>query len=142
MLSENKLFATLETVTRYVYITEQTQIVLSDTVGFINKLPHEFVEAFKTTLDEAKTAKVLLVVVDAASKYAHSELATVKKVLGEIGASGIQIIALNKCDKDINKDDVAKIEEENKNCVKISATKNQGLDALKDKIEKLLQEHN
>jgi GTP-binding protein HflX len=99
VLEKDMLFATLDTVVRKVWLNENLTITLSDTVGFISKLPHEFVKAFKSTLNEAVNANLLLIVVDGSSKNALKELETTKQVLKEINANAKQFILVNKVDK-------------------------------------------
>ena len=127
--AEDKLFATLDPKTVNVYI-EGHQILLTDTVGFINKLPHEFIRAFESTLDEAKYADLLLHVVDISNPNHMQQIVVVNEVLGKIGASEIPtLMVYNK--SDINQGYKADGE---KDSVVISARKNQGIDNLKQKI--------
>jgi GTP-binding protein HflX len=100
VLEENKLFATLDAVSRTVW-DEGYKYLLTDTVGFIRRLPHEFVEAFKSTLDEARYADLLLHVVDVSSPYMTEEYDVVERVLGEIGAYAPTIVVYNKCDRGV-----------------------------------------
>ncbi len=95
----DQLFATLDTTARRCYVDENTEVVLSDTVGFIRGLPHQLVEAFKSTLDEAAQADLLLHVVDSSSPAREEQMAEVDKVLREIGAENLpQIKVFNKID--------------------------------------------
>src|SRR5574344_2163006 len=97
---ENKLFATLDPTTRRLSLREGGSILLTDTVGFISNLPHSLVDAFKSTLEEAQRADLLLVVIDASDPNAEAQYKTVTKVLEEIKAtSQRRIIILNKIDK-------------------------------------------
>lgn len=99
VLEEDKLFATLDSVGRSVWDNGK-EYLLTDTVGFINRLPHEFIEAFKSTLDEARYADLLLHVVDKSSPYMMPEYDTVLSVLKDIGADNIPVITVyNKADK-------------------------------------------
>lgn len=96
----DQLFATLDTTTRKLYLPGHGSMVISDTVGFIQSLPHTLVAAFRATLEETIQADVLLHVVDATSINRDKQIAEVNKVLREIGADGIpQILVLNKIDK-------------------------------------------
>jgi GTP-binding protein HflX len=97
----DQLFATLDTTTRQFYLEDVGRSVsLSDTVGFIRDLPHKLVEAFEATLQEAADADLLLHVVDAASPLLAEQMAEVQRVLGDIGAGGIQqVLVYNKVDK-------------------------------------------
>ncbi len=96
----DQLFATLDTTTRALWLNEsQSQVSLSDTVGFIRDLPHKLVEAFEATLQEAAEADLLLHVVDAASPLLDEQMAEVERVLDDIGAAQVpQILVYNKCD--------------------------------------------
>ena len=131
--ADDKLFATLDTTSRNVFLSPEVQIILTDTVGFISKLPHELVDAFASTLEEAKNAELLLHVVDISNKDHKLQIETVNKTLQKIGAENIpQIIVYNKCD---NLKTPLEIKE---NEVLISAKKNIGIDRLKSLIiEKL-----
>ena len=99
--SADQLFATLDTTTRQLYLEDISRsAALSDTVGFIRDLPHKLVEAFEATLQEAADADLLLHVVDAASPVLAEQMAEVQRVLGDIGAAGIQqVLVYNKLDK-------------------------------------------
>ncbi len=98
VLEENKLFATLDSVSRNVW-QDRGEYLLTDTVGFINRLPHEFVDAFKSTLDETRYADLLLLVADASESELSAKYDVVIKVLEEIGAGAIpRITVYNKCD--------------------------------------------
>ena len=99
VFAENKLFATLDTTTRKV-VFENTPFLLSDTVGFIRKLPHHLVESFKSTLDEVREADVLLHVVDVSHPQYEDQYAVVNKTLQEMGAHDKPVITIfNKIDK-------------------------------------------
>jgi GTP-binding protein HflX len=96
----DKLFATLDTTVRPLYPQVRPQILLSDTVGFIKKLPHDLVASFKSTLDEALNASLLLFVVDASDPSFRSQLETTRDVLREVGATDVpSMLVLNKADK-------------------------------------------
>jgi len=124
LYAENKLFATLDSVSRSVW-TKRGSYVLTDTVGFIRHLPHTFVEAFKSTLDEVRYADLLIHVVDASSPEMEAQIRTVEEVVAEIGAEKVPMITVyNKADKATR--------EQNK--LYISAKFGENLDALKDRI--------
>jgi len=151
VFAENKLFATLDTTTRKV-VFEQTPFLLSDTVGFIRKLPHHLVESFKSTLDEVREADVLLHVVDISHPQYEEQLVVVNKTLAELGAAEKPTITIfNKMDKyeaeafDQWLEPEVKIEilndlrqrwqtETKGNCVFVSATERTNLDALRQTI--------
>ncbi|NLG66477.1 MAG: GTPase HflX, partial [Actinobacteria bacterium] len=96
---EDKLFATLDPTTRRVALADGQVVVMSDTVGFIHKLPHQLVDAFRATLEEVTRADALLVVVDQTDPRAREHLETVWTVLEELGAGGLpRLVAVNKVD--------------------------------------------
>ncbi len=100
VLVENKLFATLDTTVRALQPETQPRILVSDTVGFIKKLPHDLVASFVSTLDEARDASLLLYVVDASDPGFRSQLAVVNEVLDEIGVEdSSKLLLLNKSDQ-------------------------------------------
>ena len=151
VFAENKLFATLDTTTRKV-VFEQTPFLLSDTVGFIRKLPHHLVESFKSTLDEVREADILLHVVDISHPQYEEQLAVVNKTLTELGASDKPTVTIfNKMDKyeadafdqwlepEVKKEILIDLKErwqnETKdNCVFVSATEKINIDALRQTI--------
>ncbi|MBI4517144.1 MAG: GTPase HflX [Deltaproteobacteria bacterium] len=99
VLVEDKLFATLDPTVRRLKLPDGGTALLVDTVGFIHKLPHGFVEAFKSTLEEVRTADILLHVVDAASPHAPDHICVVERVLGELGVTETPaLLVLNKID--------------------------------------------
>lgn len=134
--NKDRLFDTLDTTTRLLLLPDGRKALLSDTVGFIRKLPHEIVEAFKATLEEVRDADLLLIVADYSSKNFETEIETVFKVLKEIGAeSKPKVLALNKGDKfPIIPVNALNFE----NAVEISALYNRNLDKLLLKICEVL----
>ena len=99
VLVANQLFATLDTTARKLALPDQREIVLMDTVGFVKKLPTQLVEAFKSTLEEALRADLLLHVVDASHPEAEAQILAVDRVLGEIGADAVpRLLVFNKID--------------------------------------------
>ncbi len=151
VFSENKLFATLDTTTRKI-VYENTPFLLSDTVGFIRKLPHHLVESFKSTLDEVREADILMHVVDISHPQHEEQIAVVNKTLQELKAfDKPTIMVFNKMDLYAAKtfdewlgDDVKKqLEEElfhkwsnitEGNSIFISATERENIEALRTKI--------
>ncbi len=100
VLEEDKLFATLDPTTRTLRLDSGQEILLTDTVGFIRKLPHHLIEAFKSTLEEAKYADYIIHVVDASNPQMEEHIRVVYETLGRLGAGGKKIITLfNKMDK-------------------------------------------
>ena len=99
ILAENKLFATLDPTTRRLSLPSGKEVLLTDTVGFINNLPHRLVEAFKSTIDEVKYADILLIVADASDTDTEKKIAVTEKIINELEAGGKpQIRVYNKCD--------------------------------------------
>lgn len=136
VLSKDMLFATLDTTSRNIWFEPGKQAVITDTVGFVSRLPHDLINAFKSTLKETVDADLLVVVVDISSKRALRELEIVFDVLKDLKVSNKPIIiALNKIDKGIIKNDV---KEKYSHVVEISAKNNLGLDILKENIIKML----
>jgi GTP-binding protein HflX len=96
----DQLFATLDTTSRRCFVADDTEAVVSDTVGFIRGLPHQLVDAFKSTLEESVEADLLLHVVDAASPAREAQMAEVDRVLAEIGAAEVpRLLVFNKIDR-------------------------------------------
>lgn len=132
--ADDKLFATLDTTTRKIFIDYNKRFLITDTVGFVSKLPHEFIEAFKATLEEASDADLILNVVDASDKEYKNHIAVTNEVLSKIGAGNIpKIIVYNKID---NCTDEKILNDESS--IKISAKSNQGIEDLKAKIVNVL----
>lgn len=99
VFAEDKLFATLDTTSRAITLEDNRRIILIDTVGFIRKLPHYLIEAFKSTLEEAASADFLMHVVDVSAAETDNQITVVNNVLDEIGAGGKPVINVyNKCD--------------------------------------------
>jgi GTPase len=151
VFAENKLFATLDTTTRKI-VFEQTPFLLSDTVGFIRKLPHHLVESFKSTLDEVREADVLLHVVDISHAQYEEQIAVVNKTLAELKVEEKPTITIfNKMDKyeaeafdewleeNVKKEILSDLKqrwqnETKGNCVFVSATEKTNIDALRQTI--------
>lgn len=130
--ADDKLFATLETTSRNVWLGLGKEIILTDTVGFISKLPHELIHAFKSTLDEAKYADIILHVIDATNKNRDEQIEVVMQVLDEIGAKAPMIMVYNKCDK------IHILPPADENVISISARQNKGIEELKESISQLI----
>jgi GTP-binding protein HflX len=151
VFAENKLFATLDTTVRKV-VLENTPFLLSDTVGFIRKLPHHLVESFKSTLDEVRESDLLLHVVDLAHPNYHDHISVVTQTLHDIGAANIPVIyVFNKIDlyrqkyfdEMLDKQTRIEIETELAEALRkqygeatsiISAVEREGIDQLRDQL--------
>lgn len=126
VFAEDKLFATLDPTSRAITLEDNRRILLVDTVGFIRKLPHHLIEAFKSTLEEAVVADVILHVIDSSSPEMENQIKVVENVLGDIGASGKpELCVFNKCDK-AGRPAVTR----DGRCVYISAKTRENLDKL------------
>jgi len=141
VLSEDKLFATLDPTSRKVRLPGGRTIVLTDTVGFLRKLPHRLVDAFKATLEEALVADLLLHVVDLSNPEMEKQMKTTVEVLKELGGGDKEILTVyNKVDQ--APDPLTKIKAKNlvPECSFISAKTSQGIEGLLELIEKKLDE--
>ena len=137
VLAENKLFATLDTTSRSLELPDGRSVMLIDTVGLIRRLPHDLVEAFKSTLEEAANADIIIDLIDISADDGYEQAEVTAEVLKDLGCDGIpRINVLNKCDK--------LPEAENIPCddktVKISAKYGKGLDDLLECIARNLPE--
>ena len=137
---ENKLFATLDPLTRRLPLNESAGVLITDTVGFISNLPHHLIDAFKSTLEEAACADLLLIVLDATDSEAEFQYNTVCNVLEEIGATkNPRLILLNKIDKaEDNPEQLNILRHKFPDALCISAREEIGFLDLKDKIYELL----
>lgn len=140
VLEEDKLFATLDPTTRILELPGKQKIYLTDTVGFIRKLPHHLIEAFKSTLEEAKYADVIIHVVDASNPQRDQQMFVVYETLKELGVQDKKVVTL------FNKQDKVQTEEVFRDfqadyVLKISAKHGEGLEAFKTVMEKILTEN-
>lgn len=138
VLAEDKLFATLDTTARSLKLPGGTSAMLTDTVGFIRKLPHHLVQAFRATLEEMKYADILLHVLDASNPERAEQMSTVYATLKDLGCGETPVItAYNKMDREVElplpRDTTAR------DTVKISAVNGDGLDELLFTLEKLIK---
>ena len=134
--ANNRLFDTLDTTTRMLEISDTCTVLVSDTVGFIRKLPHHLVEAFKATLEELKYADLLLHVIDASNEEWQSQARVVEKLIRELGAEQTpRIDVFNKCDCFYSD-----ILPSGENIVSISAKTGEGLDRLTAAIGRQLDQ--
>lgn len=141
ILAEDKLFATLDPTTRKFELPSGEQILLTDTVGFIKRLPHHLVKAFKSTLDEAAFCDVIMIVTDASDPEHLSQLECTERTLEELGCTGKPTLyVFNKCDVGIS--DVLSVGKtaDRENTVYISAKTGQGCDLLTSAIERVIHE--
>lgn len=137
VLAENKLFATLDITSRSIELPDGRSIMLIDTVGLIRRLPHNLVEAFKSTLEEAAVSDIILNVQDLSSPEREEQAEVTEKLLSELGCDGIPVInVMNKADAALNLDTVF---EDDKNVI-ISARHHDGFDRLLQCIMKNLPE--
>ena len=138
VLAENRLFATLDSTVRR-HELENHAILLSDTVGFIRKLPHNLVESFKSTLDEVREADVLLHVIDGSSKMAHEYKEVVDNTLEELNATNTRtILVLNKVDM-MDSNQIREMRSNYPAAIFVSAEQSIGLDELESKIEEMIE---
>ncbi len=146
VLQEDKLFATLDPTTRMLEMEGGAQILLTDTVGFIRKLPHHLIEAFRSTLEEAKYADIILHVVDASNPQMEKQMYVVYQTLANLGVKDKTMVTLfNKQDRIAEKENLRDFKADY--CLKISAKTGEGLEEMKGEpirslniVEKLLRE--
>lgn len=140
--AEDRLFATLDTTVRQVELKAGQTVLLSDTVGFIRKLPSHLVASFRTTLAESREADLLLHVVDVSSPTVMEQIAVVEKTLKDIGAEEIPVLmVLNKIDLLESGDDtLAALQDRYTDAIPISAASGLGVAALRDRISTMVEE--
>ena len=135
VLAENRLFATLDPTARALTLPGGEKVMLIDTVGFVRRLPHHLVQAFKSTLEQAATADVILNICDASSPEAPVHLEVTRSLLSELGCAGRPVISvLNKCDLVPDIGGIPMIG----NAVRISAKTGEGIDRLLSAVEENL----
>lgn len=139
VLTENKLFSTLETRTRQWRLEDWGKVLLSDTVGFIRDLPHHLIASFKATLEEARQARLLLHVVDASNPHAEEHIRAVQGVLKELGCDRTPtLLVLNKVDRVNDASILHVLEKVHPRSVAVSAATGQGIDSLRDAVIEML----
>ena len=139
VLAENKLFATLDPTTRRLELPGGTEVLLSDTVGFIRKLPHHLVKAFRSTLDELRYADILVVLADASDSECEEQLRVTDNLIAQLGAGDKPVLyAFNKAD--LAEDGMAFISGEMQNAVFISALTGMGIDRFLAVLEELAKQ--
>ena len=143
VLSEDKLFATLDPTTRRVHLPNGGTALFTDTVGFVSDLPHELVDAFKSTLEEAVLADVLVIVLDASREDFLMCWETTRKVLEDLGAfDKPRLVLLNKMDK-VTEESAFAINSfslSGERCMKVSVTKDDNMHAFLSEVERILDE--
>lgn len=140
VLVADKLFATLDTTVRPIVPETRPKILLSDTVGFIKKLPHDLVASFKSTLDEALNASLLLFVVDSSDPTFRSQLEVTKTVLAEVGATEVpSFLVLNKIDR-LSAEELAKLKEEFPEAIFLSTRNPEDLKSLRERLVSFFEE--
>lgn len=138
VLVENKLFATLDTTTRRLELPDGQQMLVTDTVGFVRNLPHDLVQSFRATLEEAVLADFLIHVIDASSPQAHEFYQTTTKVLAELGAGDKKVlVVLNKTDL-IDDDRLHVLQREFPDAVAISVKTGRGIEELMHRLHTLM----
>jgi len=140
--ARNMLFSTLDSTTRKLDLDVKPDVLVTDTVGFIEKLPHQLIAAFKSTLEEVKISDFLLLVVDISNEDFQSNIRSVKKVLEEIDVWGKPfIMVFNKIDR-IEEGQLAAFKLKYRNSIFISALKKIGLEELRERIKDTIERHN
>ena len=141
ILAEDKLFATLDPTTRKHGLPGGETVLLTDTVGFIRNLPHHLIKAFKSTLDEAVYADILMILIDASDEEFPSQLGVTQQILGELGAADKPTIyVFNKCDRGMVCPPSAVINTDSENYICISAQNGNGVDELSELLESVVHQ--
>ena len=141
VFAENRLFATLDSKVRRFTVNKE-EVLLSDTVGFIRKLPHNLIESFKSTLDEIREADILLHVVDASSPVLKDYINTVNKTLLDIKADSKPVVLIfNKVDRVSESNYLASLKRDYPDAVFVSATRSIGLESVLDRIQAINEEN-
>lgn len=139
ILAEDKLFATLDPTTRKYTLPSGEAVLLTDTVGFIRRLPHHLIKAFRSTLDEAVCADILLILLDASDPECGEQLAVTEQLLRDLGAAGKPTLyVFNKCDREAPDDLVVPAGIREGVVCHISAKTGEGVDDLVAQIEWLV----
>lgn len=140
VLEEDKLFATLDPTTRILELGKNQEVLMTDTVGFIRKLPHHLIQAFRSTLEEAKYADIILHVVDASNPQMDKQMHIVYETLRELEVTGKKVItAFNKTDRTDIPQPLLDFKADK--TLHISAKTGEGLEKLKEDLEELLREN-
>ena len=140
VLAEDKLFATLDPTTRKLKLPSGNEVLLTDTVGFIRKLPHHLIEAFKSTLEEAKYADLIVHMIDASNPEADTQILIVYNTLRELGIEDKEVVSLyNKIDV-MPENTILPRDFHAKHTLKISARTGEGLEEFKELVDKILRQ--
>ena len=140
VLAEDKLFATLDPTTRKLRLPSGNEVLLTDTVGFIRKLPHHLIEAFKSTLEEAKYADLIVHMIDASNPEADTQMIIVYNTLRELGIEDKEVVSLyNKIDV-MPEDTILPRDFHAEHTLKISARTGEGLEEFKELVDKILRQ--
>jgi len=140
LLAENKLFATLDSTTRSFELEKNKKVLISDTVGFIRKLPHNLVASFKTTLNVVKDADIIIHVVDISHPFFEDHIKVVDETLEELGAKEkTQIIIFNKIDVLEDKDRISYVKNKYTNSILISAERGINITEVKEELLQLYE---
>ena len=140
VLAEDKLFATLDPTTRKLKLPSGNEVLLTDTVGFIRKLPHHLIEAFKSTLEEAKYADLIVHMIDASNPEADTQMLIVYNTLRELGIEDKEVVSLyNKIDI-MPEDTILPRDFHAEHTLKISAKTGEGLEEFKELVDKILRQ--
>lgn len=139
ILAENKLFATLDPTTRSMKLSDGEEILFTDTVGFINKLPHHLIDAFKSTLEEAKYADIILHIADASNQEVDEQIKVVYKTLEDLGIKGKPVVTM------LNKQDALDSEKIIKDSkadalIKASARTGEGIEEVLAELARIIRE--
>ncbi len=141
ILAEDKLFATLDPTTRKFELPSGDQVLLTDTVGFIRKLPHHLIKAFRSTLDEAAYADVLMIVIDVSDPEYRAQLDVTERLLEELGAAGKPTLyVFNKCDLGAAALPAVGAPAEHDRTVFVSARTGQGIELLNEKLQQIVHD--
>lgn len=143
ILAEDKLFATLDTTTRKYTLPGGSEVLLTDTVGFIRNLPHHLIKAFRSTLEEAVYSDLLLIIIDASDPECASHLKVTEELLSDLGAAEKpRLYVMNKCDKAENAELIRRVAVDGDRCsfVSVSAITGEGIDGLVERLETMLGE--
>ncbi len=141
VLADDKLFATLDPTTRQIALPGCQPCLLTDTVGFIRKLPHHLVEAFKATLEEVNEADLLVHVIDASHPRAEEQIEAVEQVLADLGARGKPVLAVfNKTDIERGRNQAIRLSDRFPHAIAISARTGEGIRRLLDTVTDMLRD--